>query len=197
MATKCDNEECGRWILELVRVKHFARNGVIQEKALPMHTIHPKSGSRPLPEAVPPPFRDEFAEAVVVLGDSAKASAALSRRSLQALLRENAGVKQGNLSVEIQGALDSQKLPSWLAEDLDAVRNIGNFAAHPIKTTQTGEIVDVEPGEAEWLLDVLENLFDHYFVKPKEAEKRRAALNSKLKDAGKPPMHAPPATEAS
>jgi hypothetical protein len=29
------------------------------------------------------------------------------------------------------------------------VRTIGNFAAHPIKSTSTGTIVDVEPGEAE------------------------------------------------
>jgi hypothetical protein len=33
---------------------------------------------------------------------------------------------------------------------LDAIRTIGNFAAHPIKSTSSGEIVDVEPGEAEW-----------------------------------------------
>ncbi len=39
---------------------------------------------------------------------------------------------------------------------IDAVRVIGNFAAHPIKSKSTGEIVDVEPGEAEWNLNTLE-----------------------------------------
>jgi hypothetical protein len=68
------------------------------------------------------------------------------------------------------------------------VRQIGNFAAHPIKSTSTGEIVDVEEGEAEWNLDVLESLFDFYFVQPAIAAKRKADLNKKLKDAGKPPI---------
>ena len=49
---------------------------------------------------------------------------------------------------------------------LDAVRNIGNFAAHPIKSLGSGEIMDVEPGEAEWSLDVLKELFGFYFVRP-------------------------------
>ena len=51
-------------------------------------------------------------------------------------------------------------LPSSLADNVDAVRQVGNFAAHPIKSTSIGEIVEVEENEAEWLLDVLEELFD-------------------------------------
>jgi Domain of unknown function (DUF4145) len=84
--------------------------------------------------------------------------------------------------------LDSKSLPTHLGEAVDAVRNIGNFAAHPIKSTNTGEIVDVESGEAEWLLDVLEGLFDFYFVQPAMLQKKKQALNKKLADAGKPPM---------
>lgn len=82
----------------------------------------------------------------------------------------------------------SNQLPSWLAENVDAVRIVGNFAAHPAKDTNTGEIVDVELGEAEWLLDVLEGLFDFYFVQPAIAKAKRDALNAKLKAAGKPEM---------
>ncbi len=72
--------------------------------------------------------------------------------------------------------------------ELDAVRNIGNFAAHPLKSQSTGEIVEVEPGEAEWNLEVLEMLFDFYYVQPAHAQKRRDELKKKLADAGKPPM---------
>jgi uncharacterized protein DUF4145 len=84
--------------------------------------------------------------------------------------------------------LDQRTLPSHIAEAIDAVRNIGNFAAHPLKSTSTGEILPVEPEEAEWNLDVLETLFDFYFVQPDILQKKRAALNQKLADAGKPPM---------
>ena len=68
------------------------------------------------------------------------------------------------------------------------VRNIGNFAAHPNKSLHTGEIVDVEPLEAEWCLETLEILFDHYFVRPTEIRRRQEAINDKLVDAGKPEL---------
>jgi hypothetical protein len=110
---------------------------------------------------------------------------------LQQVLREKAGVKKGNLENEIQQALDSKQLPSHLAENLDAVRVIGNFSAHPIKSTNTGEIIEVEPGEAEWQLEVLEGLFDFYFVEPAKSKKRRDALNLKRQQAGKPPLKTP------
>lgn len=43
-------------------------------------------------------------------------------------------------------------------------------------------------GEAEWLLDVLEALFDFYFVQPATLRAKKDALNKKLKEAGKPPI---------
>ncbi len=44
----------------------------------------------------------------------------------------------------------------------------------------------MEDGEAEWNLEVVEMLFDFCFVQPAIAAKRKADLNTKLKDAGKP-----------
>jgi hypothetical protein len=137
---------------------------------------------------VPPDVAEDYREACLVLPDSAKASAALSRRCLQHLLRTAAGVKPGNLADEIGQVVDSKQLPSHLAGAIDAIRNVGNFAAHPLKSTSTGEILPVESGEAEWHLDVLEQLFDHYYVAPAATKRRREALNEKLKEAGKPPM---------
>jgi hypothetical protein len=60
-----------------------------------------------------------------------------------------------------------------------------------MKSTSTGQIVDVEEGEAEWLLDVLEELFEFYYVAPARAAARRDVLNQKLKDLGKPPLKTP------
>lgn len=154
--------------------------------ALARFTAWPQGSSRPVPSEVAEPFATDFREASAVLQLSPKASAAISRRLLQHLLREKAGVKRADLSVEIAEVLASRVLPTWLADDLDAVRNVGNFASHPIKSTSTGEVVSVEDGEAEWLLDVIEALFDFYFVGPASAQKKRDALNVKLQDAGKP-----------
>jgi len=147
----------------------------------------PKGSTRaPVPECVTKEFADDYHEACLVLSDSPKASAALSRRCLQHLLREKGGVKKANLEKEILEILARNNLPSHLAASLDAVRQIGNFAAHPIKSSSTGEIVEVECGEAEWNLEVIESLFDFYFVQPEIIRKKKNALNVKLKDAGKP-----------
>ena len=137
---------------------------------------------------MPERFANDYREACLTLPDSPKASAALRRRCLQDLLRENANIQHGNLANEIQQVIDSGALPTYLVESLDAVRNIGNFAAHPMKSTASGEIIDVEPGEAEWTLDVLESLFDFYFTQPEMLKKKRDSLNAKLNEAGKPPM---------
>jgi hypothetical protein len=108
------------------------------------------------------------------------------------LLREKGGVTKRDLANQIQEVLDANILPEPLAGDLDAVRNIGAFAAHPLKSTNTGEIIDVEPGEAEWGLNILEELFNFYFVQLPAQQRRREALNIKLTDAKKPPMKTPP-----
>ena len=54
-----------------------------------------------------------------------------------------------NLAQEIDAFIQLKDVPSYLSDAVDAIRNVGNFAAHPLKDTSTGEIVDVEPGEAE------------------------------------------------
>lgn len=140
---------------------------------------------------VPAEYREDFAEAAGVLDLSPKASAAISRRVLQHLLRDHFKIKAADLSKEIDAFLTSVHVPSYIADQIDAVRNVGNFAAHPLKASQTGAILDVEPGEAEWLLDVLEALFDFAFVQPAHARTARAKLNEKLKAAGKPEMKSP------
>jgi len=151
--------------------------------------IHPLGIARsPLHKEVLDKYSKPYKQAAQVLPISAEASAAISRRCLQDLLREEAKVKPGNLADEIQEVIDSKALPTSLSESIDAIRNIGNFGSHPIKSTNTGEVVDVEPGEAEWNLDVLEELFDHYIVKPAKIKAKRLALNQKLKDAGKSQM---------
>ncbi len=176
--------ECKRLVVRLV----CQRPGPVAP-TFDRKLVHPKAVARTrLPSDVPASFADTYTQASLVLADSAMASAALSRRCLQEVLREAAKVKYSDLSDEIEQVLKAGRLPTHLAEAIDGVRAIGNFAAHPIKSKNTGEIVDVEPGEAEWLLDVLEGLFDFYFVQPAILQRKRDALNQKLQEAGKPTL---------
>ena len=183
---------CEKIILKLVAGSPTFDNGARLIGVNAPHSVflaYPRTATwAPCPTEVPAAFAEDYRESCLVLADSPKASAALSRRCLQNVLRGVAKVKPGNLADEIQQVIDSGKLPSYLVESIDAIRNIGNFAAHPMKSQKSGEILPIEPGEAEWNLDTLEAVFDFYFVQPEVIRKKREALDKKLKDAGKPPM---------
>jgi hypothetical protein len=163
--------------------------GTVSKRINSEELIYPKGINRsPVPQEVPKEYAEDYQEACAVLTSSPKASAALSRRCLQHLIREELKIKKKDLFQEIQEVIDTGALPTDILESIDAIRNIGNFAAHPIKSTGTGEIVAVEPHEAEWNLDVLEMMFEFLFVRPAAIKKKRDALNLKLGDAGKNPM---------
>jgi hypothetical protein len=153
-----------------------------------MRVYPPLQGWLDFSSYVPPALFRDFDEARKVIDISPKASAMLSRRCLQRLIREAIGIEDKTLDREIDTVLVSKSLPSYLTNDLDAVRIVGNFAAHPTKSEKTGEIMDVEPGEADWTLRVLEGLFDFLFVAPVKAAQRREELNHKLKEAGRQPI---------
>ncbi len=186
-----DCSACERMFVELI-CANSVRNtqwGIEIDEELSRKTVYPSIVGRAEPsEVVPNKYREDYIEACQIVNISPKASAALSRRCLQAILRDHASVKKGSLEKEIQQVLDSNQLPSYISQAIDAIRNIGNFAAHPLKCTSTGEIVEVEVGEAEWNLEVLESLFDFYFVQPAILKSKQEELNKKLESLGKPPM---------
>jgi len=157
--------------------------------------VYPRGGRfPPAPSDVPATIAADYAEANEVLPISPKASAALSRRCLQAIL-SGQGYKGRDLVKQIDAVLDetdtAKALPLALRENIDAIRNFGNFSAHPITDQTTLQVVEVEEGEAEWCLQLLIDLFEHFYVAPAEASAKRAALAKKLSAAGKPPMKKP------
>lgn len=141
-------------------------------------------------EHVPDVLARDYKEARAVLPYSPKASAALSRRVLQAMLQEQ-GYAEASLARQVGAVLDekdpSKVLPSSIRNGIDAIRNFGNFSAHPITDVTTLQVIGVEPEEAEWCLEIIDRLFDHYYVQPAYDAEKRANLAAKLKQAGKPP----------
>ncbi len=150
--------------------------------------IHPLGSTRsPCPNEVPAEIAEDYKEACLVEHLSPKAAAALARRCLQNMLRERGiDVDSKKLYDEISEAMEN--LTSNLSDAIDAIRTVGNFAAHPEKSDNTGEIIEVEVGETEWTLDVLEDLFDHYYVHPAKTQAKKDKLNEKLREAGKSEM---------
>ncbi len=150
--------------------------------------LWPKHPVCQVPKGVPEPLASDFREAHDTLPISPKASAALSRRCLQTIIQDQERFTDRNLIDLVKKLLALNKLPSHLAQDLDAIRNVGNFAAHQQKDQSTGDIIDVQPGEAEWTLEVLRALITFYYIELPEGQARRDAFNAKLKAAGQKPM---------
>ena len=174
-----DCPECDQYIVEYAL---FAID-IDDQKPLTKQIIWPevRPGARPVPSEVPAKFAEDYIEACLVLEDSPKASAALSRRCLQLILRDKISVTQGRLYSEIREAINRPDMPSHISDTLDHIRTIGNFATHPNKFSATGEIVPVEQGEAEWCLKLIEDLFDFCFVSPARAKERQQAIDAKFK----------------
>ena len=159
--------------------------------AAPVHVdtymAWPRGVTRLVAAEVPEAIASDYREASMIVTLSPKASAALSRRCLQAVLVDPSAGKAlaKDLAPQIQEVMP--QLPSNLRDNIDLVRKVGNFAAHPNKSTQTGMIIDVEEHEAAFLLDVLDLLFDHYYVAPAKSAATRAAIEAKyIKTPQKP-----------
>ena len=174
---------CNEIIVKIAK----AGSGVIDS----YRVIHPSSpNAAPIISDVPRHLSTDYIEAHGVLPLSPKASAALSRRILQSILSEQ-GYHARNLVGQIDAVLEEKDpdriLPLELRNNIDAVRNFGNFSAHPVTDITSLQIIDVDPEEAEWCLEIIKGLFEHYYVRPAANAERLADLNEKLQQAGKPP----------
>ena len=173
--------ECSKpimWLYEFeVEIDEPNKIGEVVPKKYDL--LYPKYSLRKLNDSIPEIYAKEFTEAYLVNEFSPKASAALSRRCLQLFIHTEKQIKKKNLEEEIKELIALNILPKYLSDDLDEIRVIGNFAAHPKKNENTGEIIEVEPGESEWLLKILEELLIFNFVRVKESEDRRKEFQEK------------------
>jgi hypothetical protein len=171
----CPN--CNEAIVSVSRLQPLGKRTVTM--------VHPKGMSRPpLPSEVPDYIAQDYCEAAALLETSPKASAALARRCLRSVLH-HFGFRDADLNKEIDTLIATKHVPKVLAEWLDAAREIAKFHVIPSKATTAGEIQPVEPGEPEVLLDLLDGMFEVFFVLPAEMDRKRAELLSKLTVAWK------------
>ncbi|WP_331694608.1 DUF4145 domain-containing protein [Pandoraea sputorum] len=127
-----------------------------------------------MPDYIPKPIVDDYEEACAIRDLSPKASATLSRRCLQGMIRDFFGVSKGSLAKEIESIEDKVDSVTW--QSIDAVRKIGNIGAHMEKDINI--VVDVEPNEAQILIDLVESLIDDWYVARHERAKRHSAIQA-------------------
>lgn len=148
--------------------------------------IYPQGAAKPQPDYIPQALREDYVEACLIRDLSPKAAATLVRRCLQGMIRDFAGIAKATLFAEIDAlrkAVDDRSAPETITHDhieaIDAVRGIGNIGAHMEKDINI--IIDVDPGEARALIDLVEMLFEEWYV---ARHKRRAKLDAIKEMAG-------------
>lgn len=123
-----------------------------------------------LPSYVPQVIKNDFNEACRILELSPKASATLSRRALQSMIRDFYEVPDlRTLHAEIEFIKD--KIEPEEYDALMALKSIGNIGAHSEKNINV--IIDVEPEEARQLIELIELFVEEWYTK---REQRRIKL---------------------
>jgi hypothetical protein len=146
-------------------------NGTKQGKVR-WFALEPNSKAKPQPAYIPPQIIADYQEAYLISALSPKASATLSRRCLQGMIRDFFSVSRRTLADEINAIKEQTPADIW--EAIDAVRKIGNIGAHMEKDINT--IVDVDEDEASLLLGLIEQLFDDWYITRYKRQERIEAI---------------------
>ena len=158
----CPNANCREYMIVAKLYKTFQVSGgrAIQGSPIEEWQLRPRSLSKPFPEYIPAPILNDYKEACLIVNDSPKASATLSRRCLQGIIRDFWKISRPKLFDAIK-ELEVKIDPStWRA--IDGVRSVGNIGAH--METDINLIVDVDPEEAKKLIVLIEFLLKDWYV---------------------------------
>ncbi len=175
-------DQDGAWQVANVRCPTCDRLVVnLTTKQGKSYPVWPQSFCRPrLSADVPADYAEEYQTAARVLCHSEEASAAISRRLLHRVLSVKTGAGHGSLSDQIRQAVISSDLPPYLKQALQTLSRVAKLDPGTPKSERPEGLTPVEPGEADWLLDVLEAMFDLYFVEPAKMGRRQASLEQKI-----------------
>lgn len=138
-------------------------------KNMPSKTIpiYPISTAKQFPDYVPAPIRTDYEEACAIVSLSPKASATLSRRCLQCMIRDFWKITGKRRLVDEIDALED-KVPATQWKVLNNLRRIGNIGAHP--DADVNQIIDIEPDDAQKLIKVIELLIHQWYIERHEQE---------------------------
>ena len=167
----CPNKGCKEYTISAFlfnAIQDSFGNWVSSGLPLLHWNLKPRSQARVFPSYIPRVILEDYEEACLIRDLSPKASATLSRRCLQGIIRDFHGITKKRLVDEIEALKDNIDPLTWQA--IDAVRSIGNIGAHMEKDTNL--IIDVEPQEASALIGLIEMLLKDWYIDRHEKEKQ-------------------------
>ena len=183
---RCANEGCRKlqltFSLHRVEKVDIGKRVRIGERIRHWRLL-PESYSKPQPDYIPPQLVEDYKEACRIRDLSPKASATLSRRCLQGMIRDFCGIQDKTLYREIERLRkqldEGQGVLHVHRDSVDAihhVRQIGNIGAH--MEYDVNLIIDVEPNEAQVLIELIEVLFEEWYVQREERKQRFEAIQN-------------------
>jgi hypothetical protein len=191
----CENPECKQLVVRVHEVSDLPPHAVASPETLTRTWLaRPRSGSRPLDPLVPEPLRKDYLEAAAILDISPRMSAVLSRKIVFDLLEQYAGITEYTLKGSLDKFIGDTSHPARIRENLQHLREIGDFGAHT-KKDGIGQIIEVSQEDAEWTLDLVDRLFDYFILDPDRDKQLRATWDKNLQDAGRKPIAPPPEEE--
>lgn len=169
----CPNPECKKYALEVKLGKsHRSYGKEYHEGSITTWSLIPQSKAQSFPKYIPAVILSDYNEACLIKDLSPKASATISRRCLQGIIRDYWKVEPGKLNNEIQQIKGRVEQLTWQA--IDAVRGVGNIGAHMEEDVNL--IVDIEPNEAELLIELIETLLKDWYIARQEKNSRLEAI---------------------
>ena len=134
--------------------------------------IYPNPLPKPTDENIPEDIRNDLDEVKKCFSISAwRATAVMARRALQSAANEK-GTTKSKLTEQIKELRNKGLITKELEEWADAVRWIGNDAAHPNRDAGK-EKEGVTKGDAEDILELTEQFLHVLYVAPAKAKKIR------------------------
>ncbi|UQZ10702.1 DUF4145 domain-containing protein [Providencia stuartii] len=171
----CPNPECLKFTVNFAMDElEPAHAGWRIKKRIVDNRVLPIGATKIFPDYVPDAILNDYKEACLIRELSPKSSATLARRCLQGMIRDVWGVSEKNLALEIKAIEDKVESEMW--EAIDSIRSIGNIGAHMEKDINI--IVDVEPSEAQLLIELLEMLIQEWYVERHNKKLRLASIKS-------------------
>lgn len=147
--------------------------------------FYPNSSAKQFPDYIPETIRNDYEESCSIVNLSPKASATLARRCLQGIIHDFWDIKLKNLNQEITALKDKIQPDLWNA--IDGLRQLGNIGAHMEKDINT--IVDIDSGEAETLIKLIELLMKEWYINREERNQLFSSIlsiNSEKQSQRKP-----------
>jgi len=191
-AIVCANDDCKELNLSLGLYRHegvFSSGNWKNPSIVNEWGLLPASSAKPQPDYIPEPLRRDYEEACAIRDLSPKASATITRRCIQGIIRDFCEIttRRGRLIDEIdelRRQVNAGKAPPGVQPDtvaaIDHVRQIRNIGAH--MEADINVIVEVDPKEAQLLIELTEILFEEWYVAREQRKQRLAEIGFVAED---------------